>query len=159
MQGISQVITELNQVLSNHLIAINQYFLHARMYEDWGFNNIGKLIYKQSIRQMKHADVVIKRILLLEGLPNLQNLGRLKIGEHPIEMLSCDLNLQTNIADDLRSTILICEQYGDYISRKLLREILQHEEDYIDFLETQLSLIKEIGEQNYLQAQINPAED
>jgi len=158
MQGNLQIIQKLNQVLGNHLIAINQYFLHARMYEDWGLDNIGKLVYKQSIRQMKHADVLIKRILFLEGLPNLQDLGRLKIGEHTSEMLTSDLNLQLNLVDSLRNAIIICEQNGDFISRKSLREILNYEEDYVDFLETQINLIKQISIENYLQSQINSEE-
>jgi len=156
MQGNNEIIIKLNKVLSNHLIAINQYFLHARMYEDWGLENIGNQVYKQSIKQMKHADKVIKRILFLEGLPNLQNLGKLQIGENTGEMLTSDLARQNINAEDLKISIALCEQKEDFISRDLLREILDQEEDYIDWLETQLNLFAQIGAQNYLQSQIHP---
>jgi len=154
MEGNKEVIFNLNKVLGCHLIAINQYFLHARMYQDWGLENIGKQVYKQSIAQMKHADNLTKRVLFLEAIPNLQDLGRLSIGENSEEMLQSDLNQQNRNAATIRNTIEICEQNQDFVSRKLLREILKHEEEYIDWLEEQLSLIKDVGLQNYLQQQI-----
>jgi len=158
MQGNNEVIFNLNKVLGCHLIAINQYFLHARMYQDWGLIKIGNNVYHQSIAQMKHADHLIKRILFLEGLPNVQDLGRLKIGENTEEMLKSDLAQELRNAANLRNTIEICEQNQDFVSRKLLREILKKEEDYIDWLETELSLISDLGLPNYLQSQIEAKE-
>jgi bacterioferritin len=152
MKGDVSVIQHLNRVLGNELIAINQYFLHARMYEDWGLNKLGKHEYDESIDEMKHADKLIKRILFLEGIPNVQELGKLLIGEHTREMLECDLRLEKKAVTDLRAAIAHCESVGDYGSRDMLEHILESEEEHIDWLETQLGLIDKIGIENYLQS-------
>lgn len=154
MKGDKQVIQHLNKILANELIAINQYFLHARMYEDWGLEKLGKHEYKESIDEMKHADKLTKRILFLEGLPNLQELGKLMIGENTKEMLECDLALENKAIPDLRAAIAYCETVGDYASRELLEDILESEEEHVDWLETQLGLIEKVGLENYLQSQM-----
>ena len=154
MKGDKQVIQHLNKILANELIAINQYFLHARMYEDWGLEKIGKHEYKESIDEMKHADKLTKRILFLEGIPNLQELGKLYIGENTREMLECDLKLENIAIPDLRAAIAYCESVGDYASRELLEDILESEEDHVDWLETQLGLIDSVGLENYIQSQM-----
>ncbi|MFC3032870.1 bacterioferritin [Pseudoalteromonas fenneropenaei] len=154
MQGNKQIIVELNRILTLELTSINQYFLHARMYNNWGFEELNEKAYKKSIKDMKQADDLIERILFLEGLPNLQHLEKLRIGEHTEEMLSCDLAFQQDQLPALRQAIALCEQQQDYISRSLLSDILNYEEEYVDWLETQQGLIQNIGIQNYLQAQM-----
>ena len=156
MQGDKNVIQHLNQVLRNELTAINQYFLHARMFDNWGFERLGEHERNESIDEMKHADRLIKRILFLEGLPNLQDLDKLLIGQNVKEALECDLTLERNAHPMLKDAIAHCESVGDYVSRELFEDILQSEEDHIDFLETQLGLISDVGVQNYLQSQMKP---
>jgi bacterioferritin len=152
MQGDPGIIRLLNAVLTNELTAVNQYFLHARMYDNWGFKRLGKITYDESIGEMKHADMLINRILFLEGLPNLQDLHKLKIGETVPECLNSDLQVELGGRETLIPGIVQCEQARDYVSRELLREILSDTEEHIDFLETQLSLVKSLGEANYLQS-------
>ena len=152
MQGDPGIIRLLNAVLTNELTAVNQYFLHARMYDNWGFKRLGKITYDESIGEMKHADMLINRILFLEGLPNLQDLHKLKIGETVPECLNSDLQVELGGRETLIPGIVQCEQVRDYVSRELLREILSDTEEHIDFLETQLSLVKSLGEANYLQS-------
>jgi bacterioferritin len=154
MKGDGKVIEHLNKALYNELVAINQYFLHARMFRNWGLKELAEHEYKESIDEMKHADKLIERILFLEGLPNLQNLGKLFIGEGPREVLECDLRLEMLAVPDLRAGIAHCESVGDYTSRELLGDILESEEEHIDWLETQLELIGRVGEQAYLQRKI-----
>lgn len=154
MKGDAKVVSYLNNVLTNELTAINQYFLHARMYKNWGFDKLNEKTYHESIDEMKHADRLIERILFLEGLPNLQSLDKILIGEHPQEMLECDLNLEQQAIPLLKESIQYCESVQDYNSREILEDILESEEEHIDWLETQLELIATIGIQNYLQSQM-----
>ncbi len=155
MKGDAKVIEILNKVLGNELVAINQYFLHARMYQNWGLKELGEHEYHESIDEMKHADNLVKRVLFLEGLPNLQHLGKLLIGENVEEMLKCDLQLELQALPDLKDGIAYCESVGDYISRELLEDILESEEEHIDWLETQLSLVGQLGLPNYLQSKLS----
>ena len=150
MKGDPKIIAHLNKVLANELIAINQYFLHARIYDDWGLKALGHKEYHESIDEMKHADLLAERILFLDGLPNFQALGKLRIGETPVEILHCDLALEMEAVPLLREAIAYCESISDYVSRKLFADILDSEEEHIDWIETQLSLVERLGEQNYL---------
>ena len=154
MKGDPKVIEHLNQALYNELIAINQYFLHARMLKNWGLQELAEHEYHESIDEMKHADKLSERILFLDGLPNFQNLGKLRIGESPVEIFRADLALEYDALPTLREAIAYCEQAGDYVSRDLFTDILESEEEHIDWLETQLDLVARVGEQNYLQSKI-----
>ena len=154
MKADATVLKHLNKALSNELIAINQYFLHSRMYEDWGLAKLAEKEFEESVDEMKHADQLVKRILFLEGLPNMQNLGKLMIGENTKEMLECDLQLELIACPDLKEGIAYCESVNDYVSRGLLSEILNSEEEHIDWLEAQLTLIEKVGLENYQQSMI-----
>ena len=154
MKGDTQVIKYLNKVLYNELTAINQYFLHAKMYRNWGYKELAEHEYTESIDEMKHADRLIERILFLDGLPNLQNLGKLFIGESPKEVLECDLRLEMLAVPDLKLAIAYCESVADFTSRELFEDILKSEEEHIDWLETQLSLVARLGEGPYLQTKL-----
>jgi len=154
MKGDATVIEHLNRVLKNELTAINQYFLHSRMLRDWGFAKLGDHEHEESIDEMKHADSIIERVLFLEGLPNLQDIGKLRIGEDVPEILQCDLDLELDAIPDLKAAIAYCENYKDYVSRELFDEILTSEEEHVDFLETQLELVDKVGVENYLQSQV-----
>jgi bacterioferritin len=158
MQGDPKVIEHLNRVLGNELVAINQYFLHSKMYKDWGLKELGEHEYLESIDEMKHADQLTERILFLEGLPNFQDLGKLSIGENTEEMLKSDLQLELQAIPDLKEAIVYCESVQDYVSRELFESILESEEEHVDWLETQLGLIDKVGIQNYQQsAMADPA--
>ncbi|MCG8691353.1 MAG: bacterioferritin [Minwuiales bacterium] len=153
MKGDKDVIKHLNKVLKNELTAINQYFLHSRMLKDWGMEKLGDHEYEESVDEMKHADKLIQRVLFLEGLPNLQNLGKLMIGENVQELLECDLKLEHAAIPDLRDAIAHCEKVQDYVSRELFSDILASEEEHVDWLETNLALIGKMGLENYIQSQ------
>lgn len=152
MQGDTKVIEYLNKALKNELTAINQYFLHARMFKNWGLEKLNEYEYHESIDEMNHADWLIERILFLEGLPNLQDLGKLFLGENPKEMLECDLKQEEKAVPVLREAIAYCEEVSDYISRELFEKILDNEEEHIDWLETQFERIERVGMENYLQS-------
>jgi len=151
MRGDGAIIRALNAVLTNELTAVNQYFLHARMYESWGFQHLGRVTYRESIGEMKHADKLIKRILFLNGLPNLQDLHKLKIGESVAEGLAADLQVELGGREAQAEAVRLCETAGDFVTREILVGIMADTEEHIDFLETQLSLIRAVGEANYLQ--------
>ena len=154
MQGDKAVVAQLNKVLTIKLTSINQYFLHARMFKNWGLEELNEKDYKKSIKDMKQSDDLIGRILFLEGLPNLQQLERLRSGEHTAEMLSCDLELHHELMKILRASIALAETQADYVSRDLLEDILEYEEEHVDWIESQQYLIAEAGIQNYIQSQM-----
>jgi len=154
MKGDLKVIEFLNRVLRNELTAINQYFLHSRIFKDWGLTALGDYEFQESVDEMRHADQLIERILFLEGLPNMQDIGKLRIGEHTQEMLASDLALEMDAIPDLREAIEYCESCRDYVSRDLFDSILDSEEGHVDWLETQLDLISRVGIENYQQSQM-----
>lgn len=154
MRGDAKVIDYLNQVLKNELTAINQYFLHARMFKNWGFSKLDEIEYAESIDEMKHADQLVERILFLEGLPNLQALGNLRIGENTAEIFAADLAVELDAIPVLREAIAHCEGVSDYVTRELFEAILESEEEHVDWLETQIELIEKLGLENYLQSKI-----
>jgi bacterioferritin len=159
VKGNPQIIAELNKLLKNELTAINQYFLHARMMNHWGFERLGRKVYDESIGEMKHADKLIQRILVLDGLPNLQDLGKIAIGETLPECLAADLRLENAARTAVVAAVAHCETAKDFVSREIVVGILEDAEDHIDFLETEIALIAKVGEQNYLQTQIGEGKE
>ena len=159
MDGNKKVISKLNEVLTAELTSINQYFLHARMYKNWGFERLDKVCYKKSIKDMKQADDLIERILFLQGIPNLQALNKLYIGEEPEEMLQCDMDFELEQVPLLKDAIVLCENEKDFVTRELLEDILEYEEGHIDWIETQQYQIDTIGKEKYLQSQIHEGDD
>ena len=153
MKGDKQVIEHLNRILKNELTAINQYFLHSKIYKDWGITKLAEKEYEESVDEMKHADELIERILFLEGLPNLQSLGKLRIGENVNEMLQCDLDLEIDAISDLQNAVAYADEIRDYVSRELFNSILASEEGHVDWLETQLTSIEKMGVENFIQHQ------
>lgn len=153
MKGDKQVVEHLNRILKNELTAINQYFLHSKIYKDWGITKLAEKEYEESIDEMKHADELIERILFLEGLPNLQSLGKLRIGENVNEMLQCDLDLEIDAISDLQNAVAYADEIRDYVSRELFNSILASEEGHVDWLETQLTSIEKMGVENFIQHQ------
>lgn len=156
MKGNPKIIQALNDVLAGELVAINQYFLHARMLQDWGLEKLGKLEYDASIDEMKHADELIKRILFLEGLPNLQKYGKIKVGQNVKEVMEADISVELEAIPRLKESITLAEEEKDYVSRDLFASILASEEEHVDWLETQLGLLEKVGEQNFIQSQMTP---
>ena len=154
MKGSAKIIEHLNQVLRNELTAINQYFLHSKMFKDWGYKKLGDYEYSESIDEMKHADQIIERILFLEGLPNVQDMNKVMIGEEPVECLNCDLKLEEKALADLKNAIVDSEKLQDFVSRDLFRSILDSEEEHVDVIETHLGLVNKVGKENWLQSQI-----
>ena len=154
MKGNAKIIEHLNQVLRNELTAINQYFLHSKMFKDWGYKKLGDYEYSESIDEMKHADQIIERILFLEGLPNVQDMNKVMIGEEHVECLNCDLKLEEKALADLKNAIVDSEKLQDFVSRDLFRSILDSEEEHVDVIETHLGLVNKVGKENWLQSKI-----
>ena len=154
MKGDKEVIRQLNVVLTNELTAINQYFLHSKMFKHWGYEKLGAKEYEESIDEMKHADMIIERILFLDGMPNVQEMHKIMIGEEPIESLKCDFQVEVKAIPDLKVAIQHCEKVADFVSRDIFRQILASEEEHYDWLDTQLGLVEQIGRENWLQSQV-----